>query len=119
MRSMFIPCALRGIEASLRMLVCASCVLSFFKVVWSVLSLLDGLPGCDHAFCVVWLRFLMLRRYLACRPGVAPGVYRLLDSAAEGCPGHGLRICLLRVLLRLGFSWIPVSLGGSVLDCPC
>ena len=64
-RSMFIPGALHGIEASfvadagLRKLRAA-----IVRVVWSrrqflanpgaVLSLLDGPTGCDPAFCVVW-----------------------------------------------------------------
>ena len=79
-RSMFLPGALHGIEASflaeasLRKLRTA-----IVGVVWSrrhslantgaVLSLLDGLSGCDPAFCIVWFRFRMLRRYLACGPG--------------------------------------------------
>ena len=72
LRSMFIPGALRGIEASflagtsLRKLRAA-----FLGVAWSrrqpfasvgaVLSLLDGPTGCDPAFCVVWFRFRMPR----------------------------------------------------------
>ena len=67
-RSMFLPGALHGIEASflaeagLRKLQAA-----IVRVVWSrrqslantgaVLSLLDGPTGCDPAFCVVWFRF--------------------------------------------------------------
>ena len=67
-RSMYIPAALHGIEASLlasdslRKLRSAIC-----RVVWShrqplanvgaVLSFLDGPTGCDPAFCVVWFRF--------------------------------------------------------------
>ena len=73
-RSMFIPGALHGIEASflagtsLRKLRAA-----FLRVAWSrrqsfasigaVLNLLDGPSGCDPAFCVVRFRFRMLRRY--------------------------------------------------------
>ena len=48
---------------------------SIHGVVWSrrqplpgvgaVLGLLDGPTGCDPAFCVVWFRFRLLRRYLA------------------------------------------------------
>ena len=72
-RSMFLPAALHGIEASLL----ASGSLrklrsAIHKVVWSrrqpfasvgaVLSLLDGPTGCDPAFCVVWYRFRLLRR---------------------------------------------------------
>ena len=72
-RTVFIPGALRGIEASffadagLRTLRTA-----IFRAVWSgqrplantgaALSLLDGPFGCDPAFCVIWFRFRMLRR---------------------------------------------------------
>ena len=99
-RSMWIPGALHGIgasflaDASLRELRTA-----ILKFVWSgrqplanvgaVLGLLDGPPWCDPALCVAWFRFRMLRKYLAYWPGEVPRVYRLLDSAAEGCPGHG------------------------------
>ena len=77
-RSMCIP-ALHGVEASLL----ASDSLrklrsSIHRGVWScrqplagigaVLSLLDGPAGCDPAFCVVWFRFRLLRRYLALWP---------------------------------------------------
>ena len=94
------PAALHGIEASflasgsLRKLRSAVC-----KVVWSrrqpfatvgaVLSLLDGPTGCDPAFCVVWFRFRLLRRYLALWPTEVGWVYRLLEMVGEGCPGHG------------------------------
>ena len=78
-RSMFLPAALHGVEASLlahdsllrlRSAVC--------RVVWSrrqplasvgaVLSLLDGPSGCDPLFCVVWFRFRLFRRFLALWP---------------------------------------------------
>ena len=87
-RSMYLFAALHGIEASLlasgslRKLRSAIC-----KVVWShrqplanvgaVLSLLDGPTGCDPAFCVVWYRFRLLRRYLALWPAEVGRVYRL------------------------------------------
>ena len=60
---------------------------SIHRVVWSrrqpsacvgaVLSLLDGPTGCDPAFCVVWFRFRLLRRYLALWPSEVGWVYRL------------------------------------------
>ena len=94
-RSMFLPAALHGIEASflasesLRKLRSA-----VRRVVWSrrqpfacvgaVLSLLDGPTGCDPAFCVVWNRFRLLRRYLALWPVEVGRVYRLLDVEGEG-----------------------------------
>ena len=99
-RSMYLPAALHGIEASLlasgslRKLRSAICT-----VVWSrrqplanigaILSLLDGPTGCDPAFCVVWFRFRLLRRYLALWPAEVGRVYRLLEMVGDGCPGHG------------------------------
>ena len=49
-----------------------------FAHVGAVLSLLDGPTGCDPAFCVVWFRFRLLRRYLALWPAEVGRVYRLL-----------------------------------------
>ena len=119
---MFIPGALHGIEASflagasLRKLRAA-----IFGVVWSrrqpfagvgaVLSLLDGPPGRDPAFCVVWFRFRVLRRYLACRPGEVSRVYRLLESAAEGSLGHGPAHLLIQSAAVIGFHWDPLELA--------
>ena len=97
---MFLPAALRGVEASLL----ASDSLrklrsSIRRVVWSrrqplagvgaVLSSLDGPTRCDPAFCVVWFRFRLFRRYLALWPSQAGRACRLLELVGEGCPGHG------------------------------
>ena len=71
--------ALHGIEASLLASDSLRRLRSFVhKVVWSrrqplasagaVLSLLDGPTGRDPAFCVVWFRFRLHRRYLALWP---------------------------------------------------
>ena len=125
-RTVFDPCALHGIEASfladtgLRTLRTA-----ITEVVWSsrqrlanigaVLSLLDGPPGCDPAFCVVWFRFRMLRRYLTYRLREVHRVYRLVDSAAEGCFGHGPAHLLVESAAEIGFQWD--SLGGNGLIC--
>ena len=99
-KSKYLPAALHWIEASLL----ASDSLpelrsSIHRVVWSrrqplagvgaVLSLLDGPTGCDPAFCVVWFRFRLLRRYLALWPAEVGRVYRLLEMVGEGCLGHG------------------------------
>ena len=78
-RSMYIPDALDGIEASFSvdssMRKLGS---SVFRTVWSrrqpsanvgaVLSLLDGPQGCDPAYCVLWYRFRLIWRYLTHRP---------------------------------------------------
>ena len=47
--------------------------------------------------------FVFLRRYLAYRPGEVPRVCRLLDSAAEGCPGHGPAHLLIESAAEVGF----------------
>ena len=123
-RSMFIPGALLGIEASflaaagLRKLRAA-----IVRVVWSrrqslanpgaVLSLLDGPSGCDLAFCVVWFRFRMLRRFLAYRPGEVSRVYRLLEYVAGGCPGHGLVHLLVESAAEIGFVWSLEMVGWA------
>ena len=42
-----------------------------------------------------------------------------LTASLRTALATALRICLLRVLLRLGFSGIPVNKGGSGLVCLC
>ena len=121
-RSMYLPAALHGIEASLL----ASDSLrklrsSLFRVVWSrrqplasvgaVLSLLDGPSGCDPVLCVVWFRFRLLRRYLALWPAEVGRVYRLLEMVGNGCPGHGPIHLLCSSAARIGFWWNPVVLA--------
>ena len=121
-RSMYLPAALHGIEASLlasdslRRLRSAIC-----KVVWSrrqplanvgaVLSLLDGPTGCDPAFCVVWFRFRLLGRCLALWPAEVSRVYRLLEMVGDGCPGHGPIHLLSGSAAEIGFQWNPVALA--------
>ena len=115
---MYLPAALHGIKASLL----ASGSLrklrsAVRRVVWSrrqpfasvgaVLSLLDGPTGCDPAFCVVWFRFRLLRRYLALWPAEVGRVYRLLDMVGDGCPGHGPIHLLSASAAEIGFRWDP------------
>ena len=120
---MFIPGALHGIEASFL----ADSSLrkqrtAIFRVVWSsrqplantgaVLSLLDGPSGCDLAFCVVWFRFRLLRRYLAYRPRRFLGCIGCLTALQRAALGTALRIGSLIVLrdsrqLGHGTAWAP------------
>ena len=111
-RSMFLPASLLKLRSSVR------------KVVWSrrqpmasvgaVLSLLDGPTGCDPAFCVVWLRFRLLHRYLALWPAEVGRVYRLfLDMVGEGCPGHGPIHLLSARAAEIGFRWDPLASAWS------
>ena len=130
-------CAPHGVEASLL----ASDSLrklrsSVHRVVWSrrqplasvgaVLSLLDGPTGCDPAFCVVWFRFRLFRRYLALWPLRLGRTYRLLEMVSEGSPGHGPIHLLSAGAAEIGFRWDPLTLAwsrplwlGVVPVCPC
>ena len=119
-RSMYLPAALHGIEASLL----ASDSLrklrsSIHRVVRSrrqplasvgaVLGLLDGPTGCDPAFCIVWFR--LLRRYLSLWPTDVGWVHRLLEMVGEGSPGHGPVHLLAASAAEIGFRWDPVEMG--------
>ena len=79
--------------------------------VGAVLSLLDGPTGCDPAFCVVWFRFRLLRKYLALSPAEVGRVYRLLEMVGEGCPGHGPIHLLSASATEIGFRWNPDALA--------
>ena len=100
---------------SLLLRVFVSFVLQSARFVWSrrqpfasvgaVLNLLDGPTGCDPAFCVVWYRFRLLRRYLALWSTEVGRVYRLLEMVGEGCPGHGPVHLLSASAAEIGFQW--------------
>ena len=123
-RSMYLLAALHGIEASLLAAESLRKLRSAIRtVVWSrrqplasigaVLSLLDGPTGCDPAYCVVWFRFRLLRRYLALWPAEVGRVYRLLAMVHEGCPGHGPIHLLSAGAAEVGFQWDPAALAWS------
>ena len=121
-RSMFLPAALHGVEASL---LASSSLLKLrsavCRVVWSrrqplanvgaVLSMLDGPSGCDPLFCVVWFRFRLFRRFLALWPSRVGRAYRLLDMVSEGCRGHGPVHLLVSSAAEIGFRWDSHSLA--------
>ena len=117
-RSMYLPAALHGIQAS----VLASDSLrklrsSIHTVVWSrrqplvsvgaVLSLMDGATGSDPAVFVVWFR------YLALWPSQVGRAYRVLEMVGEGSPGHGPTHLLSASASEKGFRWDPSALGWS------
>ena len=81
--------------------------------VGAVLSLLDGPSGCDPAFCVVWFRFRLLRRYLALWPTEVGRVYRPLEMVSEGSCGHGPIHLLSASAAEIGFRWDPLTLAWS------
>ena len=75
------------------------------------LSLLDGPWGSDPAFFIIWNRFRQLRRYLAYRPDDEARIFRLLDYASAGSPGHGPIHLLIQSADDLGFLWDSEQAG--------
>ena len=71
----------------------------------ALLSLLDAPWGSDPAFIIIWNRFRQLRRYLAYRPDDQHRIFRLLDYASAGAPGHGPIHLLVQSADELGFFW--------------
>ena len=102
---MFIPAALDSAEAS-TVSDGSLCELrsAFVRAVWSgrlslanpgaVLTLLDGTLESDPAYHIVWCRFRVMRRFLACISVVLDlvRIYRLLGEVV-GASRHGLFTC--------------------------
>ena len=71
----------------------------------AVLNLLDGPVGVDPALHVVWVRFRMMRRYLAYCPEEVPRIFRMLDLISWRAPGRCPVHLLLISAAELGFAW--------------
>ena len=80
----------------------------------AVLNLLDGPVCVDPALHIIWVRFRMMRRYLAYCPDEEPSIFRVLDLISRGAPGHG-PIFRSFLLLSLDLPGMGVKeLGRSV-----
>ena len=115
-RGTYLPAGLHAAEASC---VSSSSISAFraaiVRAVWSskmplanapaIFNLLDGLVGVDPAFHIVWFRFRMMRRFLACCPEEEPRIFRMLDLISTGAQGHGPVHLLLISAAELGFAW--------------
>ena len=115
-RSIVIPGALHGIEASLlshsslfklrsRLAAAVRCKRQPVAHAASVLSFLDGPEGCDLGFCLVWIRFRMLNWNLAHRSHEVRRDNQLLSLVNTGCLGHGLVHLLLESAATVCFVW--------------
>ena len=124
LRTKFLPGALHAIEASrIAFSLPQRPRTAFVSAVWSkkmplahigaILSLLDGPPGCDPGFYVVWVRFRLLRRYLAYNPLEVPRLYGLLALVAAVGPGHGPMHLLVESSGVLGFTWDTLNFGWT------
>ena len=73
----------------------------------AILNLLDGPFDVDPAFHVIWSRFRMMRRYLACCPEEEPRIFRMLDLISRGAQGHGpvSKVLLAMVMNMVGFGF--------------
>ena len=121
-RSKYLPGGLHGCEgAAISVSALGSFRSATARAVWSkklpmtntpaLLSLLDGPWGSDPAFFIIWSRFRQLRRYLSYRLGEETRVFRLLDYASTGSPGHGPIHLLLQSAEEIGFFWDSEQAG--------
>ena len=126
LRTMYIPAALHGVEAShLSQSNLLKLRAAFVRACWSsrltlahtgtVLGMLDGPECVDPSACIVWYRFRLMRRYLAYRPLESARIGRLLDLVSDGAPGHGPVHFLVESDSSLGFQWY---LGGLCWNRP-
>ena len=120
LRSECILAALHGVESShISDANLNSLRTAFVAAAWSarmpgaVLCLLDGQDGCDPAYFVVWTQFLLIRGYLAYRPGESVRVFRMLDSISRRVQGHGPIHLLLSSAAKIGFVWNSEECGWS------
>ena len=99
-RSKYLPDGLHGCEgAAVSVTALSSFRSAISRAIWSkklpmtntpaLLSLLDAPWGSDPASFIIWNRFRQLRRYLSYRPDDEARIFRLLDYASAGSPGHG------------------------------
>ena len=121
-RSKYLPGGLHGCEgAAVSVTALSSFRSTIARAVWSkklpmtntpaLLSLLDGPWGSDPAFFIIWSRFRQLRRHLAYRPDEEARIFRLLDYASTGSPGHGPIHLLIQSAEELGFFWDSEQAG--------
>ena len=113
-RSKYLPGGLHGCEGAA---VSVTALISFrsaiARAVWSKklpmsnTPVLDGPWGSDPALFIIWSRF----RYLAYRPDEEARIFRLLDNASTGSPGHGPIHLLLQSAEELGFFWDSEQAG--------
>ena len=112
-RSRYLPGKLHGCEGAISVSALGSFRSAVARAVWSkklpmtntpaLLSLLDGPWGSDPAFFVIWSRFRRLRRYLSYRLDEETRIFRLLDCASTGSPGHGPIHLLIQSAEEIGF----------------
>ena len=121
-RSRYLPGGLHGCEgAAISVSALGSFRSAVARAVWSkklpmtntpaLLSLLDGPWGSDPAFFIIWSRFRQLRRYLSCRPDEENRIFRLLEYASVGSPGHGPIHLLVQLAEEIGFFWDSEQAG--------
>ena len=122
LRTKFLPSSLHAIEASsIPFTLLHKLRTAFVSAVWSekmplahvgaVLTLLDGPPGCDPGFYIVWCRFRLFRRYLAYRPHEVPRLFNLIGLVAAGGPGFWSFALAGGKCSCSWFTWDPLSSG--------
>ena len=86
----------------------------------AVLNLLDGPVGVDPALHIAWVRFRMMRLYLAYCPEEEPGIFRMLDLIPRGPPVMALFIFCSFLLLSLVLPGMVMrKVGSGFPSLPC
>ena len=127
--SKYLPGGLHGCEgAAISVSALSSFRSAVARAVWSkklpmtntpaLLSLFDGPWGSDPAFFIIWSRFRHLRRYLSYRPQEEDRIFRLLDYASTGSPGHGPIHLIIKSAEEIGLLGILSRLVGFGLAYP-
>ena len=129
-RSMYLPAALHGVEASL---LASDSLLKFrssiCRVVWSrrqplacvgaVLSLLDGPLVVTLCFVLSGFGFVSFVGFWLCGPLRLVVLIDFWIMVCEGCPGHGPIHLLVACAAEIGFRWDQLVWLGLGLVCPC
>ena len=119
---------LAGLHAAEASHVSASSLSAFrtaiVRAVWSsemplastpaVLNLLDGPVGVDPALHIVWVRFRMMRRYLAYCPDEEPRIFRMLDLISR--EPLVMALCIFCSFLLLSLALLGMGMREAGCD---
>ena len=83
----------------------------------STLAILNLLVGMGPVFHIIWVRFRMMRLYLAYCPEEETRIFRMLDLISRRAQGHG-PVHLLISAAELGFAWDGEEKGWVRVSLP-
>ena len=117
-RSMYLPAALHGVEASLfasdpLFVEWFGLVVNLWLMLVPCLACWMGPLGVTLHFVWYGFGFVCFVGILALWPSQVTRVYRLLEMVGEGCPGHGPVHLFFAGAAEIGFRWNPDALAWA------